>query len=374
MESNEFGYKLNHYMLNNIHSQLSTIPPLHFTPTIMKIDSGASGTYVRYQDKHLLPNSKPISNGPSVVLPDSTSISPTDSGHLNIPGLSKTATKSYLFPDLHSASLLSVGQLCDDGCDVTFRKTDVTAHKNGTVVLQGYRNYNDKLWDIPFNKQGQHILPPSLPPPTTFHQQFANVIIPKDLSTAQLIEFYQACLFSPAKSTLLKAVKNGNFITWPSLSVENVNKYYKQTIYCAKGHLNQERQNTQSTKLFQQKQPSLYDTQILLEDHFPTMETGHKTRNVLCNLQPFQARETGYSDLSGRFPFASTRGSEYVLVMYDYDSNAILATAVKNRQAATLKDAFIELYSRLKYTGNAPTFFILDNECSNELKKSIEEE
>ena len=212
MDGNEFEFKLNNYMVNNIHSLPSVIPPHPIQPTIMKIDSGASGSYIRYQDKHLLSNSTPTSNGPTVILPDSSSIAPTATGNLNIPGLSQQATKSYIFPDLQSASLLSVGQLCDDGCDVTFTNVDVKAHKNGQTVLQGYRNYNDKLWDIPFTPDGLHIANTPKHLPSTSITHHANVIIPKDLPKSQLIEFYQACLFSPTKSTLLKAVKNGNFL------------------------------------------------------------------------------------------------------------------------------------------------------------------
>ena len=94
---NESEYKLTNYMLNNIHSLPTLIPPPSQQPTIMKIDSGASGTYIRYDDKHLTPNSIPTINGPNVILPDSSSITPNSVGNLNIPGLSSSATKAYLF-------------------------------------------------------------------------------------------------------------------------------------------------------------------------------------------------------------------------------------------------------------------------------------
>ena len=34
--------------------------------------------------------------------------------------------------------------------------------------------------------------------------------------------------------------------------------------------------------------------------------------------------------LPGRFPVTSARGNAYILVLYDYTTNAILATATKN--------------------------------------------
>ena len=38
-------------------------------------------------------------------------------------------------------------------------------------------------------------------------------------------------------------------------------------------------------------------------------------------------------DLIGRFPYKSSRGSEYILIAYNYDGNAILAQSLKNREA-----------------------------------------
>ena len=62
------------------------------------------------------------------------------------------------------------------------------------------------------------------------------------------MQYLHASLFSPTKRTLLKAVENGNFIGWPNLTVHNVKQYLNETTHTAKGHLNQHRQNLQSTK------------------------------------------------------------------------------------------------------------------------------
>ena len=68
-------------------------------------------------------------------------------------------------PQLKSSSLLSLGQLCDDGCDVILNKGKLYAVKNKEVILQGFRNTTDSLWDIPVAKkqvqQDNYISPPS---------------------------------------------------------------------------------------------------------------------------------------------------------------------------------------------------------------------
>ena len=71
--------------------------------------------------------------------------------------LSATAQTAMILPHLKSASLISIGQLCDDNCDVLLNKTKLIAIKNNKIILQGIRNPFDNLWDIPVKKQ--HISP-----------------------------------------------------------------------------------------------------------------------------------------------------------------------------------------------------------------------
>ena len=53
------------------------------------------------------------------------------------------------------------------------------------------------------------------------------------------------------------------------------------------------------------------------------------TNNCAAMIIPFEAKYTGYADLTGKFPYTPTRGNQYIMVVYDYDSNAILAKATK---------------------------------------------
>ena len=53
-------------------------------------------------------------------------------------------------------------------------------------------------------------------------------------------------------------------------------------------------------------------------------------------LTTYQDLKKGYMDLCGRFPHRSTRGNEYILLLYDYDSNVILVEALSSRQAGEI--------------------------------------
>jgi hypothetical protein len=48
-------------------------------------------------------------------------------------------------------------------------------------------------------------------------------------------------MFSPTKSALLQAVKNGHLLTWQGLTKQAINKHLKLTPATAMGHINQRR-------------------------------------------------------------------------------------------------------------------------------------
>ena len=79
-----------------------------------------------------------------------------------------------------------------------------------------------------------------------------------------------------------------------------------------------------------------------------------------------------FTDLPGRFPFISSRDNNYIFVLYDYDSNAILAAPIKSRQTDHLIAGYDFCYNQLKQAGIIPTLQRLDNKVSKELIASIE--
>ena len=92
----------------------------------------------------------------------------------------------------------------------------------------------------------------------------------------------------------------------------------------------------------------------------------------MAKITPFEAKDTGYSDLTGKFPYPSSRGNEYVLVIYDYDSNAIIAKPIKSKRAADIRDAFIDVVSIFAKRGAKPSIYLLDNEISGKFKKALD--
>ena len=87
-------------------------------------------------------------------------------------------------------------------------------------------------------------------------------------------------------------------------------------------------------------------------DTFPSSESPNtKTHEVMYSLIESSSIDTSYTDPTGRFPYRSSQSSVYILVVYHYDTNRILTQPVKNRQAATLVQAWKVVNDRFMKTG-----------------------
>jgi hypothetical protein len=139
--------------------------------------------------------------------------------------------------------------------------------------------------------------------------------------------------------------------------VENVRKYLGKYDATTKGHLNQILQNIRSTQ--QYEVITELDADIVQEDK--------------CHYLYATTIETNqiYSDLTGRFPTTSLSGNEYMLILYDYDSNSILSTPMKNRGDKEMVRAFDLLIQYLILRGLKPLLQRLDNEASFALRNYL---
>ena len=75
-----------------------------------------------------------------------------------------------------------------------------------------------------------------------------------------------------------------------------------------------------------------------------------------------------YTDQTGRFPVRSFCGMQYIMVLYEVDSNSILVQEMRNRTSGEMVSAYNALVAQLKLAGFEPKTYLLDNECSQEYK------
>lgn len=218
----------------------------------------------------------------------------THEGQMNILpcGLPADATATHLFPALTTHSLISVGKFCDYGCEAIFNKEQVRIVKDERTILQGYHGDNG-LWLL-------NLAEPN--PQTLQHSETQHVAALVSTNIADQMEFLHAALFSPVVSTLTKAIKNGHLATWPGLTVENIRKYLPKSLATAKGHLDQTRKNTRSTK--KQVVPNDDDSDDIFAA--PQITDGKNTHFVYAAVIKIP-HKTGqiYTDQTGALPIMS---------------------------------------------------------------------
>ena len=128
---------------------LNTIPvnsPKSKTPQVIaKADSGASHNYWREEDAHCLTNVQPTKPC-DIILPNAAVIRPSKCRQIPLLStLSSTAKDAVIVPKLKSSSLISLGQLCNDGCKIELDRKHILVKKNNENILEGFRNYEDGL-------------------------------------------------------------------------------------------------------------------------------------------------------------------------------------------------------------------------------------
>ena len=145
------------------------------------------------------------------------------------------------------------------------------------------------------------------------------------------------------------------------------------------GHMHARKSGVQSTKPKIQKLSTMANPTNKTEEPEELLEQQEPPRpgilldwkeRVGAHVVEF-AQLKGYiaTDPCGRYPTMSSRGMKYIFVLYDYDSNAILAAPMKSRKGSEMFKAFDECYQQLKNAGITPILQYLDNEVSNELAK-----
>jgi hypothetical protein len=165
-------------------------------------------------------------------------------------------------------------------------------------------------------------------------------------------------MFSPTKSALLQAVKNGYLITWPGVTEQAINIHLKMTPATSTGHMNQRRQKIRSTS----KASITSD----IEDEEVT-PAGLESKTHLVYAGVIDQGQL-YTHPTGTFLVRSSKGNWYVMICYSYDCNCIKAVPMKSRSASEWVKAFEHIHQELTSRGFNPKLQTLDNEASAALK------
>ena len=67
-------------------------------------------------------------------------------------------------------------------------------------------------------------------------------------SLENAVRYLHAAVGFPTKATWLKSTRNGNYLTWPLLTIHNVNRHFPESEETQKGNICNQRQGVRSTK------------------------------------------------------------------------------------------------------------------------------
>jgi hypothetical protein len=167
------------------------------SPSTALLDSGCTSHFLLANAK--CSSKKSTATHLAVRLPNGDTITSTHNATLNIPSLPHAARKGHILPGLAQHSLLSVGQMCDSGCSVTFTASHVTVTNGESTILTGLRDKESSLWRAPLEPDT----------PLTFGHEHSPQNVYEQKSIQDTITYLHACCFSPVTDTWIKSIQNG---------------------------------------------------------------------------------------------------------------------------------------------------------------------
>jgi hypothetical protein len=189
-------------------------------------DAGATGHFVIPGTP--VTNITPAIHPLRINLPDGKTLVSTHTCRLNVPWLPEKAKEAHIVPGLAHASLVSIKILCDAGCKVTYDEKTCRVTYDHKLVWIGHREPSTGLWVLPLSPdQGTDTITPLKADAATNH--VANNAYTMT-SKESLIKYLHQCLFSPPKRTLIKAIQNNQFTTWPGLTAKAVQQYLPDSL------------------------------------------------------------------------------------------------------------------------------------------------
>jgi hypothetical protein len=130
----------------------------------------------------------------NVNMPNGTTIQSSHTCNLLLTDLPHQARQAHILSGLVHNSLISVGQICDNACSVTFTQDQVTVSRNRKEVMYGFRDTKSCLWQVNLKQK----MKPEIAQCNHAHD---------NNNQKDLINYLHAACFSPVKSKWIKEIK-----------------------------------------------------------------------------------------------------------------------------------------------------------------------
>jgi hypothetical protein len=284
--------------------------------------------------------------------------------------------------------LVSIPQLAKNGNDIlmTEGKVLVIDQEREVLVSDGTMDPHRGLYLVPLNHYGKENRALTVSPMNTAQRALKTAQVTNITTRVKeyevkaipnLIRFLHAAVGYPVIKTWSNAIEKNYYIGWPGLTAKRVRKYLLPSEHTAKGHLHMVRQGIKSTNKpvpVQGGPKRERSTSPQTKEHelgVFTINTTELEREVPMGTH---LKNLIATDLLGRYPVTSRRGNKYMFVLYDYDSNLIIAEPIKSRNASNLVNGFDICYKALTMNGFKAKTIRLDNEISKEFIQYLNKE
>ena len=342
--------------------------------TPWKLDSGASGHFAGRRTG--VRKRRKIRNGIRVGVANGQSMDQLEGGELPFDA-PEGATDVQIFDNM-PRPLIGAGKLVKAGAKIILDQplAHVIDKATNEVIMTAHFDEASLTWDVyPKQQVGQTANTTTMPPAAGMTMTFAGNAY-RINTKKELVSFYHAAAGWPVKSTWIAAIKRNAFASWPGLTEALVIKYLDIKEPTVMGHMHARRSGQRTTKL---KLPNDKKEKMdLLQQENEELEPPRnkvlleRTRRVGAHIIAHdELKGSIATDLAGVFPVMSNRGMKYIFILYDYDTNVILASPMRSRKGEEIVRAYEECYKKLKDAGVTPVLQYLDNEVSQLLIDSI---
>ncbi len=313
-----------------------------------------------------------------------------------------------IVPTLANNSLISTSKFVEAGYTIVYNNKEVNYYEKATTkiivsedaVLQGWRCPRDKLWHVPLipdvrNLNTDTILLDHPLGHSSLHVMYevANMTLTcQHINAISLLAhqreyihniyelpslepaicYLHASAGFPPKPTWLKAIQQGNYSTWPLINVKNIPKYFPESEETQMGHMRGQRQGIRSTCPVDAPGTTndANSPNITVPVSNPTPTAHTVAHDVL--IWVIDLKDTMYMYQTGCFPFVSSLGNCYIMILHHVDSNSSWSKALKNNSKGKLILARRCALIRMAQHSIVPRHQILDNQALFAYKTEIE--
>ncbi len=182
-------------------------------------------------------------------------------------------------------------------------------------------------------------------------------------SIKQTVQYLHTAAGHPTEDTWLKAIRKGNYNSWPLIDTKTGPKYFPESEETQFGHMRGQRQGVQSTCT---THPTVADTPNKLLE---------KKNDIFIYIYELNENDrltgTLYADQTGDFPHVSSHGNRSIMLLHHIDSNSMWVESLKNQKEPTLIAAQMCALEQMRRQGIVPKHQILANQCHGLMKQAI---